>query len=580
MFTDEQLIDDAPLTSPALQQSHPGVYRHLFERCSTVLSAPLAMSLTGDRSLSSREASIVIQLPRRVWVGIERTTEASASLGSFVQYDLLSERFINAQSHDRQAFERVLPTLQPLFPGTRIHILSETQSGRSLAHSGTLSALLSALASLQSGTVTAGELDGWRSSQLTALLGDSGYRYVVRRGRELQRLLRRGRTLGSSVLSALNPNRAQCAAFSGEDILTALSATDVGAASNAPSTWPVDIAVLSSGTRNDLGLGQEVTFEDAPLRAQLAELRMYVPRTAPLVAPLHGTADALTSDIRERAFLHVLAAWMELWSHGEREESVTRLLTAMQQREAFSTATEAMHAAIRMTLDSIRANLAHRRHAAFPLGTGSHGGTVMLVMARDEARTHVQQIVHDLRQHGLSDASVDYLSWRDDNVSGPLRIEQHLATQRMSTHLPPNALRFTRYGCDGTGTILRSRNDGIPQGLDVVVDTERERIYVASREVSSRELWSQRTTCEVLRRLLPSPEAMVASTELPRSSYRSSRSEMSSKVLTPFTKLVSVRTGKPCGFTTRGTIDAYTICADIRMLSIGVLEPCFSPVQP
>lgn len=547
-----------PCTSEELQRRHSGVYTRLSSACRTVVSVPLAVALTGDRRCTERHGSILLHLPRRVWVGIEATTDDVVDC-EILEYHTADDLFTPAPSTLLERYRRLLGVVTTQVR-RRFHVVIEAQDGYSATVAASLTAATTLALQLDEGSLDPAQVVAWSERPLAALLDDPTFRAVLDAGRSKQSLLRPGRNVfGSGIVTALAPGATQCLAFDEERVVS-LTTASFAERDVHPSEWPVDLVVLGSGTRNELGLSPSYVELDEPLELYLAQLRELYPSSFSLTQPLEDEEGAAVAALQDRLWLNTYRQWTALWGPLEPACASAGLIEAIQRRTAFSFAVERIHPALRTISDAVRETCGAWRVGLMALGTWEHGGSCMVVAPASEHRRALPALLERLRAAGL-DASVEYLSWRDGSAHDGARVEQHLSSERVSRHLPAHPLRTLQLTSRGVTQRIDHRT-GTSPSVDVHVDLRTERVSIAGAAVSARELPSQRMCADVLRLLALSKDCTIRSTDLPRSSYRSSRGELGSKVLHPLSATVLVRTGKRLTFTTSGSISDFSIRLD------------------
>ena len=558
-----------PLTSASLMGGHASNYHHLFERCSTVVSAPLGVSLTGDRALTTRRAAVMLQLPRRVFVGIEKHNAQGAPAAIVHEYDVSRDAFTPSPT---TLTGRVAHVVSDLLHGEHVtlHILAEGQDGRNLALPAALSVALGLTRHLANGRLTPTAIAAWHTKSCAALLGEAAFFDLLGECWDIQKILRPGMVTGGSVISALLPSAAHALAFGGTP-LGVCTPGQLDGLPPSPSNWPVDIALISTGTRNDLGLPPEVLLDDDATRRFISDAGTYFSRDLPLVQTLQGSGGDALDALRDRAFLDVYRGWFDLWRRGGGGYAIDQLIEAYVRREALLWATENLHPSIRETLHELRALLGRKRYGSFPQGTGIHGGSILIVTPQSEARADIEELPAHLQSRGIERACTEYLSWRDQTTFLGPRVEQHLASGIFHASIPRAARRITRFSSGGFDERI-SGTDEDHEGTDIVVDVTGERIAIAGRPVDSRELPSQRATSHILAQLLRRPSMMIQSDELPRSSYKDSRSELTSKLVSPLLRVLKLRTGKTMRISTSGTISSFSIALKLDDVVIDLSE--------
>lgn len=561
-----------PLTSGHIQQRHPAVYQRLMEGCQTVVSVPMAAGLAGDRFLHARQSNLLLQLPRRVWVGVQAGGEQPVTVRTLEEYDAARGEFVPAPATIHERTQHLVQDLLVAGEHLTVDVLLEAPDGRGFALSSSLTAAVSLALLVHRGTIAPVTVDAWRRLPMRALLDDPAFLDLVRLAKGHQSAVRPGRIVGGGVLTALGSASVQLSAHDGQDV-DVLTLADLGGGERMACEWPVDLLIIASGSRNDLGLPPEVRFNPTALPAFLAELTAQLRFPAPLAAPLPTPVPELVHQLRDAFFLEVVRCWTAVWSGTPTvERAIEDLLATMRRRQAFSEATDALHPSTVRLFAALGEALGDRPWGAFPVNNGSHGGTVLVVAPAGALRPRAPQLLVALAARGMDGACIEYLSWRDGAAVDPVRVDQHLASGQLSALLPREAQRWTFVSPTGTASVLRPRDVELPSEAELVVDLVNDRIIIAGQPVDSKEIKSQRFTAELLRHLARAPQHTVPNSALPRSAYRASRSELVSKILAPLARTVLARTGRELSYTTHGSMDDFSISLQLGDLTLALVE--------
>lgn len=102
----------------------------------------------------------------------------------------------------------------------------------------------------------------------------------------------------------------------------------------------------------------------------------------------------------------------------------------------------------------------------------------------------------------------------------------------------------------------------------ILIDSMSRKLYINWEGTTSKEIFSQQTTIDLLNWLLKSKNNEVKSSQLPTSSYTQSKSEMSSKILTPLIRTLTNRTNKPIRINCRGDLSDFVIKFEVFDIDI------------
>lgn len=569
MLADKDVL--APITSEVIQKKHSKEYRWLFETCKTVISTPLAIALTADRTLNERRASINIQLPRRAWVGVEKNSHNGVEMGVVKEFDSISDTFLNAPTTTRERLNRLVKAMGFKDKGLYIHVLIESQGGRNMNTSGSIAAGLFSAMHIVNQDLTIEEIDSWKDMDINDQLKDPKFKQLFKDSCNGQSSIKPGRALGSGVLTALGNAQTQCIAFSNDEVRV-LTPLDFGARSPLPSEWPVDIVVIATGKRNELGSEPEMSYRENGINETIDKLREHLGEDYPLTKPLRKNSFQSIKQIRDVAFMDLYQAWIELWQKSTEMAGIA-LMESYRRREGLFQALEVGHPVVRYIIGKMHDVLQGHMHSVFPLGTGSHGGSIIMITPVGDSRKLIPIILNEMWKIGMSDVQAEYLSWSDGWITDGLCVEQHIDSGRIGSYLIGAANKCVIVSKQSTSTVYHSRVDQFAENIDLLIDMHSNRIMIAGRSVNSREIRSQKITSDVLKLLLSSPDKNIKNSDLPHSTYRDSKGEFMTKIASPLEKTVSHRTGKELSLKAHGSVSDYTITLNLGEIIIGLIEP-------
>lgn len=559
-----------PLTTEALIDRHGPTYQQLMARCSVVVSVPLCITLVGHKTFHERDSNINIRLPRRMWVGLEHRSASELTLGSIQEYDAVHDSFGSSAAVLRERLNQLLSS--GLLRGVTgaLHVLCETQDGRGMAVSGSLAAALALLQRTASGEVTPQLLVDWSARSTLELMSTPLFSELIAIAWRGQQFLRPGKFGGSGAINALGNGQVLWCTNT-QDRTHVLTPMDFGMQS-PPSEWTVDIAILSSGSRDDLGLAHQAAVHDGELADFLGRMAEHLPGDSKFLAPLEQTSEEFIASLHDRTTLEIFQRWQEYWAQQGGHEALERLIETFRRRGHLLQALEHLHPRVSQAIEQLHTTLHGQRFGAVPVTTGSHGGSVLIIAPAAEVRTKLHDVVTRMVAAGADEACFEYLSWRDSGSAPGPRIEQHAAHDHYSGLLPAMKDRTSLYTRDGVVHDLADDMQQLEDAADIVLDGVNERVLIAGKPVSSKELPSQRMTIDLLRMLLRSDARTIPNTALPNSAYRSSRSELTSKLVAPLLRTLEKRSGKLIDVRTRGSISAFTIALDLKDVKVLVVE--------
>lgn len=238
-----------------------------------------------------------------------------------------------------------------------------------------------------------------------------------------------------------------------------------------------------------------------------------------------------------------------------------------------------IHTSVRDVLALLQRALHTTPYCAFPMGTGQHGGSTLILAPASVARSQLESLT--LQSGSDTDTNpliLEYASWRDGMGAAPLRVEQHLAGGLVSELIESDALSVTSMGTTGPVTSVYPRRSVSALRADLVIDAISERLTIGGKSVASTEIASQRMVVRMMQLLLKSQNQVIPSTALPHSTYRSSRGELMSKVVSPLIRTIAARTGKQLNLRAKGATHDYQMSLDASEASILLLEPFVNEV--
>ena len=568
---------DESLASDPILARHRARIVEILTRAETVISVPLGITISGHKSFHDRGGSISLRLPRRAYIGLERSSTPGLTLGTLLEYDVAHDVFVPAPAVFREHTGNLLSAFATDgFSGT-IHILIEGQDGNGMSMIGAVGVGIPLLRDLELGVVTAKTLAAWAATPTRELLKDEGFLRLLRDGWTGQSYLRPKKHVlpakftGSGVLVALGSGSVNASFVVAGGSMAVVEPRDLGY-TRTLGEWPIDMLILSTGARDDFGSFHEFAHDDTELTAFIESLRAQLPEETTFFQPLGSSVTEAVSFLADRAIVETFSRWWDFWKTGGKDAARAALIDSYRRREHLTLAIGSLHPAIQDAFEAIRTTAGARDHGCIPVLTGSHGGTIFIVYPSTVLRSKAPEILARMHARGYEDACWELLSWRDAAPTPGIRIEQDLAHGLPSPLLPAAALVVITHENGRVSRELLDDPSGFTDTFDLVVDAEEEQITIAGKPVSSKELPSQRMAVAALRLLLAAEPHVIINEDLPRSAYRSSRSELTAKVLAPLMKIVEARTGKKLSLRTHGRLSSYSLSLDLGDVRVAVVE--------
>lgn len=193
----------------------------------------------------------------------------------------------------------------------------------------------------------------------------------------------------------------------------------------------------------------------------------------------------------------------------------------------------------------------------FPFDIIQWGWCISFISPLESNRKKINQMVSDYKlSHPDSYMSIIYESRKDGLEFEWVKIEQNLSEWIFSPCISGSKYLIEHY--DGSIELINSSEDGLLSTQDdIVIDSIAGKIYVQGNKITSADLHSQTTTCEVLIVALKNLWTEFSNAKLQASSYSRNKNEMISKVITPLKALVEKYLDKKIDMTCSWSISYY-----------------------
>lgn len=608
-----------PSNTKALQEAFPERYREFFAKHELVVSAPAHCYLAGEHSARFGAPALIQKLPIRLFVGLQpldrpvfELVEAPAEYyfpdrQTFVRFEVepavrraLSDFLTSAWQRSNAGRHKERPV------GFAVSYLSELPSGRGFSPSAAFGSVLSVAFYLVSGELSIEELERWNSRESKSSIFEA----VFRMAWKIEQLLHTNPPDGSLSFSALINSKSPVFYFTdwrprAEGGIGGVNEIDkinyfgrsVASLYNlSDQALSLDIALIGVGSWLKPGFRSGQDFRRA-VRDRFSDL-------ARRLSEVLGGAG---SDLPRAHFLRaieqpdgVFASQIDALSFATLRalESLRPILEGEASPEAireFISPLRMYQNALRwFELDSpelieIRQhlNLEARRKGLYGLVANKLSGAgrksdLLVVSPRGSFREEIVEAVSLFRRRLNGQASLDYASWLDGTTDGQaVHIEQWLERGLISPHIAGKTYRMLRLMEDGRLERSLVVQDALPELLRQARLTfveEGEKIYIAGRALTSREIHSAKATLRLFQRLMIQPGTPVESRELNLKPYSDDRTELQSKLISPLKKIVNQRLKSQLPLLVSGGLAEYTVRLDPG-LELVLIERNHNPSQ-
>lgn len=208
----------------------------------------------------------------------------------------------------------------------------------------------------------------------------------------------------------------------------------------------------------------------------------------------------------------------------------------------------------------------------FPFDIVQWWGAISLISPLESNRKKVIQMVSDYKQINQdSNMSVIYESRKDGYEFEGVKIEQNLNEWIFSPCISGSKYLIEHY--NGSIELINSSEDALLSAQDdFIIDTIAGKIYIQGNKITSSDLHSQVTTCEVLAVAIKQIWVEFSNSKLQSSSYSRNKNEMISKVITPLKVVIEKYLGKRLDIICSGSISNYTIRLNPSRVNFGIIR--------
>lgn len=524
-------------------------YQHFLNQ-DVVLSQPLSFHWIQQVVLFPNPISLKQKLPLKVYLGASFDVTES-SIGSCHVFDSYTNTF------EERAPELFIPQLGPLqellrslFPErpVRLSFLCDTAPGRGLCFFQSIATLIATLYLLEGDLWTIADIGKTRHNpeHLAELLGKAQEIYQTLSGDHTAGMFDPAGTIaGYSPILCKNRTLIPIETFS--------------PAAHPPTQTPFHLALIYSGKASHAALiDQRAQKLYSTLTTAYKERSpIYTPPTRQ--DPVHTTQHYL-----QQMTADMVDIFLAIREDGALSEHIDRLFALFDMSLAHLRFLSELHPQMLQLVDDLRRIQSHHPSAKIgfsPIGTTKLGGSIIVSFTEKHIGAILEDFIHKERQKGYS-YTLEYLSTRDlPSLEEGIQIPTYRQKNIYST-APLDQLHVKRLSQQGTISSSHANNlayDQLRFHSDLFLDTVEKKIYINGQKLTAKEIPTQAATLQVFEALFNSPTLSLASDQLPKSSYSSSKNEMASKVLIPLKRIVKAVLDKELHVEARGSITDFIV---------------------
>ncbi|MBI2551893.1 hypothetical protein HYW17_01160 [Candidatus Uhrbacteria bacterium] len=207
------------------------------------------------------------------------------------------------------------------------------------------------------------------------------------------------------------------------------------------------------------------------------------------------------------------------------------------------------------------------------LSTGKQDASILVFSQIPKFREEIKELVDELIHHHDKRIHINFASWRDGWGKDGLRVEQFISKGIYSKFIEQGAMRLVHWTRKGEVNASVVKNGALKSaGRDLLIDLVHEKIQVAGKECTSKELPSQKATVKIMDALLTAEGHRLHNRALPESGYTKYRNEFQGKITGPLVALVKKRLKKDLDLKVEGTLTDFTVSLDPKGFDIAVVK--------
>lgn len=614
------------LNSTSLQEAFPVVYQKFFAEHDLVVSSAVAYSMNPAASWMAGGLSIYQKLPFKGYLGIRKSgARKSVALGSVLVYDANQNVFIEDDedlNYWKGGLEYLAQYVDGLTgsreaPGWIFDLLLEQPEN--IGFETSLGTMLMAGATLWYGTLTPEDAEKFVSlsgKDLIARKTPESQKYAAFHG-ESMTLLRRlscgrmvsGATVYKSVMESATPLIYWTEERGGSDtkphrnlfpleISSKLELFDKmqwGGARlddvlNVSGKFPLDVVSIFPGVRSgdhvnvleqeSQGIFQK--FEDLQKFSRMFFGEILkdqdVSRHPPFLKEMQEDGQYWQAYASGQTLpgIALLRSLVELYQHKVSAAAIRNFCEAMNAMNTINYPfEEGVSKIIRTIAQEIwkRADAADVTIGVRMLSVGKQDRSILIFSEKGKFRAQIYAIVEYLQKECNKNIDINFASWRDGWGKDGLRVEQFISQGIYSKFIELDAMRLVQWSRKGEVRTSIVKHDSVKgAGRDILIDMVHEKIQVAGKECTSRELPSQKATVVIMDALLTAEGHRLHNRALPESGYTKYRNELQGKITGPLVALVKKRLKKDFDLKVEGTLIDFWVSLDPKGFDIGVVK--------
>lgn len=544
-----------PHNTKSLQSAFPEVYRDFFSRCHKVASASNSFLWAGEFSGFYPNGLLISQkLPFRSYVGLEYTLEKKISVdGQYLTYEADRQTF-NDRTLDDQLIVQFTEYLEKIWDsiailnGVRVHILTEAPIGHGLGSNGALAAAL-ALSTSQSNKL----------SEHFSL------------ARQILAKTQHGYSSGVSAYSALADCQGPIVYIDKEKSYFAKPLAEL-VKLNKDISWPIDFGLIYTGTQANSGsvvMATEHTANELESTSHnLSVLLKHHP---------HPNFQKTFLDMLNMTAGLMATGFSQLFTHGSDDNALRLFFNSINQYQNLLHILELTT----KTGDIIYSRI-HQLANKETNGVGSgvkisgigKGGAMLFALPFGTHRSTIEQMVADIRNAHHTNVWLDYASWKDGIASEPGRIEQDTSNKILSTFISRGTVSMViiNKGQVNHQVIADEQLDHLSRSVDLLLDQTSGKILIAGTTLTSKQMPSQKSTVEILAKLLTAPDYKLPNSQIP-GTYGSNRYDLQGKIVMPLIKEIKRITKRDLQINVKGGMfDDFTLNLNPDNIVFAVIE--------
>jgi mevalonate kinase len=431
------------------------------------------------------------------------------------------------------------------FSGIKVHFLSEIPMGHSMGSNGAIAACLAQL-----------------------INDKTDFDSTLNLAREILSFSQAGNSSGVSAYTALIDSTVPIVFKSSENEYFASPVVP----KNAEAVWPLDFGLIFTGT--------QTTLDSMILTAEhtIEELNAKTKNISKLLGGKIKTDFKHTYiDMLNMVTALAINSFSHLLTKGTDNIALEKFFSSINQYHNLLIMLDVSSGTIVFLYSKIHA-IANKQ--VNDVGSGvkisglGKGGSVLFAIPFGAHRNEIFEMISQLRTATGRNVWLDYASWIDGVGSKAGCIEQDLEHNIHSNFIDQDA-RNIKLLIKGKihQTIVANENFAeFTQNIDLLVDKTTGKLFIAGKDLTSKELPSQKATVSIISEILAQPNFKITNDQID-GSYGCSRYDLQGKITLPLIKQVKLITGRDLQLNIAGSMyDNYTLSLNPANISIGIVE--------